>query len=211
MATSWNLNFKVLTFENELIKIKSNNIERILTKDCKNSEDFEIGETGPKGGKIAYKKAEYSNGWQYIEVLNQNLQTKEWGCINLNINNAQFNNIGCGLQNNYSILNNHNDINNFYTNPSTCSALSNGTVASKEIINQNFNDSNNWFIPSFDELELIYNTLSIPNHLTFDNSYYWSSTEFDISKVKVINLQTGATENADKNSNNIKTVIIRYF
>ena len=210
-ATSWNLNYKVLSFTENLIKIKSNNIERTLTKDCKNSDSFEIGEIGPKGGKIAYKKNEYSNGWQYIEVLNQNFPTKEWGCINLNVNNAQFSNIGCGLQNNYNILNNHNDLNNFYTNPSICSAISNGTVASKEIINQNFNNSNNWFIPSFDELELIYNTLSIPHHLTFDNSYYWSSTEFDISKVKVINLQTGATENADKNSNNIKTLIIRYF
>jgi hypothetical protein len=211
VATSWNLNYKVLTFTENLIQINSNNFERTLTKDCKNSDNFEIGEIGPKGGKIAYKKNEYSNGWQYIEVLNQNLPTKEWGCINLNVNNAQFSNIGCGLQNNFSIINNHNDLNNFNTNPSICSALNNGTIASKEVVNQNFSNSNNWFIPSFDELDLIYNTLSIPNYLTFDNSYYWSSTEFDISKVKVINLQTGANENIEKNSSNIKTLIIRYF
>ena len=50
VATAWNLNYDILTFEENKIVIKANNITRTLIKTCKDSEDYNIGDIGPKGG-----------------------------------------------------------------------------------------------------------------------------------------------------------------
>ena len=84
---------------------------------------------------IAYKKDEYTNGWQYIEVAQTNLQNEEWGCTNSTIVNSQFNQIGTGLQNTYVTLNFHNNLNNYYGNPQVCSNQNNGTLTSKSARN----------------------------------------------------------------------------
>lgn len=211
VATSWNLNYKIIAFEESLIKIKSNNIERTLIKNCENSEDYEIGETGPKGGIIAYKKSEYSNGWKYIEVSQTDLTNEEWGCMASNITNSQFNQIGSGQQNTYSIINYHNNLTNYYSNPTVCSNLNNGTLASKSAKNTIINDAKDWFIPSKNELELIYTSLSPLNLGNFENENYWSSTEANTTQAKTINLQTGISSDVNKNSLQTKTRVIRYF
>lgn len=210
-ASSWNLNFKITTFEESLIKIKSNSIERTLIKNCKNSEDFEIGEIGPNGGIIAYKKGEYSNGWQYIEVAPTDLPNEEWGCMASSIPNAQFNQIGSGQQNTYSILNCHNELANYYTNPAICSNQNNGTLASKSAKNTEINNTKDWFIPSKNELQEIYNNLSPLNLGNFENENYWSSTEANTTQAKTINLQTGVSSDVNKNSLQTKARVIRYF
>lgn len=211
VATSWNLNYKALTFEENLIKIKSNSTERTLIKSCQNSEDFEIGETGPKGGIIAYKKAEYSNGWQYIEMALTDLTNEEWGCMASNITNSQFNQVGCGQQNTYAVLNFHNNLTNYYTNPLICSSLNNGSLTSKTAKNYILNEAKDWFIPSKNELQEIYTNLNPLNLGNFSHANYWSSTEANTTKTKTINLQTGIATDVDKNNLQTKTRVIRYF
>ncbi len=211
VASSWNLNYKTTTFEDDLIEIKSNNIERTLIKSCKNSEDFEIGEIGPNGGIIGYKKSNYSNGWQYIEVASTDLTNEEWGCMASNILNSQFNQIGTGQQNTYSIINYHNELVNYYVNPIICSNLNTGTLTSKSAKNTIINDSKDWFIPSKNELQEIYNKLSPLNLGNFENANYWSSTEANTTQAKTINLQTGVSSDVNKNSLQTKTRVIRYF
>lgn len=211
VANSWNLNYKALTFEEELIKIKSNNIERTLIKSCKNADDFAIGQTGPAGGIIAYKKSEYTNGWQYIEVAATNLTNEEWGCMASNLTNAQFNQIGCGQQNTYAVLNYHNNLANYYTNPIVCSSLNNGTLASKSAKNIVINNTKDWFLPSKNELQQIFTNLSPLNLGNFENSNYWSSTEANTTNVQTINMQSGISSEVNKNSLQTKTRVIRYF
>lgn len=210
IATSWNKNYEIITFDQDKMVLQSNNGEKNLVKFIGAQQIYTIGSIGPKNGIVAYDKGGYTNGWRYIEVINENIVPKEWGCMNSTVNNAQFDNLGSGLQNSYAILNIHNNLNNYYNNPAICSTLNDGTVAAK-IINYNFNNATNWFIPSFDELNLIYNNISVPQHLIFEDSYYWSSTELNITNAKVINLQTGQTNSIDKNSSNIKTIVARYF
>lgn len=211
IASAWNSNFEIITLTDENISIKANNIIKKLEKFRGVNQTYSIGNPGPKNGIVAYDKGSYSDGWRYIEVADRNLPLTEWGCTNLGIENAEFSTIGSGLQNNYAILNSHNNLTNYYTNPSICSSSNNGTVVSKNIINQFYNNSKEWFIPSYEELELIYNNISTPQFMTFPNSFYWSSTEIDFTKVKVINLQTGTTSIVSKNNHTIKTITIRYF
>lgn len=211
IKTAWSFNYEIITLTDDKMVINSNNQIKQLEKFRGTNQTYSVGNPGPKAGIVVYDKGSYTDGWRYIELADRNLPLSEWGCVNSTIPNAGFDNIGSGLQNNYAILNSHNDLNNYYTNPSVCSNLNNGTVAPKNIINQFYNNSKEWFVPSFEELELIYNNVSIPQHLIFQNYYYWSSTESDFSEAKVINLQTGATSVANKNSHNIKTITIRYF
>ncbi|MES2864538.1 MAG: hypothetical protein V4666_10500 [Bacteroidota bacterium] len=211
VATSWNLNYKAIVSGENLINIKSNNTERTLIKNCKNSEDFEIGDIGLNGGIIGYKKSDYSNGWQYIEVAPTDLTNEEWGCMASNIPNSQFNQIGSGQQNTYSILNYHNSLANYYTNPAICSNLNAGTLTSKSAKNVNINNTKDWFIPSKNELQEIYNNLSPLNLGNFENANYWSSTEANTTQAKTINLQTGVASDVNKNSLQTKTRVIRYF
>lgn len=211
VATAWNLNYEILVFENDLFKIKSNNITRTLIKTCKDSEEYEIGDMGPKGGIIAFKKVNYTNGWQYIEVAQNDFQNEEWGCFSSNIIESQFNQIGTGIQNTYANLNFHNNLNNYYVNPSICSNLNNGTLASKTAKNTIISNAKDWFIPSKDEFESIYNNLHPLNLGNFANSNYWTSTEANTNNAVVINMQTGVVSNSNKNSLQTKTRVIRYF
>lgn len=211
VANYWNANYEIISLTDSELIIKANNTVKTLRKKCGTIDNYEIGDVGPKGGIIAYKKQEYTNGWKYIEMATNNVVSEEWGCMNSSIVNAQFNQIGTGLQNNYAILNKHNFLNNYYSNPSVCSNLNNGTIASKTAINAVINDSKDWFIPSFNELQIIYTNLHLNANASFENQDYWSSTEQNTSLAKTINLQTGVESVKNKNSANIKTRLIRYF
>lgn len=210
-ASYWNHNYEIIALSDSEIKIQSNNSIKTMVKSCGTLNNYEIGANGPKGGIIGYKKDDYTNGWKYIEVATTDLVSEEWGCMNTTVTNAQFNQIGTGLQNNYAIINKHNALNNYYLNPNICSNLNNGTLASKTAITSILNNSEDWFIPSFNELQTIYNNLNGNNSANFENYKYWTSTEYGIQKAKTINLQTGEEFVNDKNSTNIKTRVIRYF
>jgi hypothetical protein len=211
VSNYWNHNYEIIALSDIEIKIKSNNIIKTMVKNCGTLENYEIGDVGPKGGIIGYKKSEYSNGWKYIEVATNDIVTEEWGCMNTSITNAEFNQIGTGLQNNYAIITKHNTLNNYYLNPSVCSNLNNGTLASKTAINSMLNNSKDWFIPSFNELKIIYTNLNNNSLVNFEHYNYWTSTENGTQQAKTINLQTGIESLTNKNSNNIKTRVIRYF
>jgi hypothetical protein len=91
---------------------------------------------------------------------------------------AQYTQIGTGYQNTIGITNYHDSLINYYLNPTICSDLNNGSLSSKTALNHTFNSENDWFIPSFEELETIYNNLSPLNLGNFENTYYWSSSEY---------------------------------
>ncbi|SEP78796.1 DUF1566 domain-containing protein [Flavobacterium urocaniciphilum] len=211
VSTGWNFNYEILTMDENVIEIKANNIVKTLIKDCKDDEEYEIGDLGPNDGIIAYKKSEFSNGWQYIEVAPTDFPTEEWGCMNSNITNAQFSQIGTGLQNTYTNLNFHTNLNNYATNPSICSNQNNGTLISRTAKNAYIGVSHDWFIPSKNELQQIYSNLSPLNLGNFENANYWSSTESNTSNAVVINMQTGVESIVNKNSSQTKTRVIRYF
>ena len=211
IVAAWNYNFKVTTFNGELFELQTPTFSRQLLKDCASSAVFTVGQTGPSGGIIAYDKGSYSKGWRYIEVAPSDSIIEEWGCLNSSVQNAQFNQIGTGYQNTVAIVNTHNNLTNYYLNPSVCSNLNNGSLAAKTALNEVIELEKDWCIPSFDELQLLYNNLHLATLGNFAATKYWSSSQLNTSQAKCIDFNSGLIINLDKNSALIKTRLIRFF
>lgn len=212
VALDWNFDRKVIVNGDELIlENLPKNIR--LKKTCQESETYAIGDEGQAGGIVFYDKGSYSDGWRYAEAASVDLAYFEWGCATSGIAAAQSSAIGKGLYNSGSILNFHDTLINFYLNPIVCSNLNNGTVVSKEALGYQLNGRKDWFLPSENELVLLYTNLHQQNLGNFTNTVYWSSTENDATTVKTIDFTNGQNTVSLKvpASNTIKVRAIRYF
>lgn len=207
----WNFNFKVDSFSLNRIELRTPLFSRSLIKTCIDENEYVVGELGPNNGIIAYDKGIYSNGWRYIEVAQNDLIIEEWGCINSSVTNALFDETGSGFQNTVAIVNHHNELTNYYTNPLICSTQNNGTLSAKSALNLSNNPFLIWSIPSIDELMHLYTNLHIENIGNFNDSNYWSSSESSNSSVKCINFTNGEITILEKNLAGIRTRPIHYF
>lgn len=208
---NWNHNYKITMFTGNLMELQTPSLSRTLVKDCSSLQNYSIGDIGPSGGIIGYDKGEFTNGWRYIEVAQQDLIIEEWGCLNGEVTDADYEEIGTGYQNSAAAANFHSNLVNYSLNPSVCSSLSNGSVSSKTALSLVIDSKNDWFIPSKLELGLVYTNLHLIGLANFENSLYWSSSEESISEAKCINFSNGESVVQFKNSTSIKTRPVRYF
>lgn len=208
---NWNHNFKVTSFNGDSMQLQTPTLLRTLVKDCSSIQIYSIGQMGPGGGIVAYDKGTFTNGWRYIEVAPQDSVIEEWGCLNGQVTNANYSQVGTGYQNSAAVTNFHNNLTNYFTNPGICSSLNNGSVSSKTALTVVIGSKDDWFIPSQMELQLIYNNLHTAGLGNFATTNYWSSTEESTSKAKSINFNNGDLVALDKNSPLIKTRVIRFF
>jgi len=120
-----------------------------------------VGQTGPSGGIIFFDKGNNNGGWQYLESATSDQSTIgiPWGCDGLSIPGTQ-NTVGSGEANTALIVALCND-------SSFAAKLCNDLVSGGQI---------DWFLPSRDELNLIYKNMHLNGQGNFNNSYYWSST-----------------------------------
>jgi len=184
----------------------------ILRKSCQTLTEYHVGETGPAGGIVFYDKGSYSEGWRYIETSLIDLGPFEWGCSGSQTQSISKPEIGSGLFNSAVIANYHDDLTNYYAVPAICNALNNGTVAAKKALQYNLNSYKDWFLPSENELQLMYQNLHTQNLGNYTNSLYWSSTEIDGTTAKAINFSNGTSVSAAKiPSVVINTRAVRYF
>lgn len=212
VAQYWNidrpmqLGYNSITIQNPLKKI-------MLHKSCETSTDYAVGDVGPSNGTVFYDKGSYSSGWRYMEVAPTDLGPFEWGCSNSSIMDAQNSQIGRGLFNTAAIVNFHDNLLNYYTNPSVCNSLNDGTVAAKKAIMYSLAGNNDWFLPSEAELNLIYTNLHLAGLGNFANTTYWSSTETDATTANAIDFSTGIVIAVPKipSGNTVKVRAIRYF
>lgn len=212
VALDWNIDRKVIVTGEEIHIINPpKNIN--LKKYCQTITEYEIGETGPAGGTVFYDKGSYTDGWRYAEVAPNDMPYSQWGCLSSGIANSNSSAIGKGLYNSGLITNFHDGLVNFYNNPTICNASNNGTVAAKKSLQYEFNAYKDWFLPSFDELNLIYTNLHLQSLGSFTNTIYWSSTENDNTTVKTIDFATGTTVTSSKvpTTNSVNARCIRYF
>ena len=139
---------------------------------------YVLRDIGPGGGYIFYDKGSYYkaegngtvpitptyDGWRYLEAAPYDQSTgAEWGCYGVSIPGAVGTAVGTGEQNTIDI---EAGCTTFDTAADVCAILSLGGY-------------NDWFLPSKDELNLMYENLKIFWVGGFADNYYWSSSEYD--------------------------------
>jgi hypothetical protein len=99
----------------------------------------------------------------------------EWGCYGTLISGADGTSIGTGNQNTTDILNG-------------CATLG---IAARICRNYSGGGHNDWFLPSIEELHLIYTNLYLNGFGELHEAWYWSSSEFDKDIAKIFYFTTG--------------------
>lgn len=125
---------------------------------------YKFGIKGPAGGWIFYDKGSYSDGWRYLEASPESTEWRcAWGSVGTLIGGTERG-IGTGKSNTAKIvewLNSHGETGKA---AQLCDALVYGGYS-------------DWFLPSIEELDLIYKNLKVYSVGGFKNDCYWSSWE----------------------------------
>lgn len=146
------------------------NVTVVSPKDIVPTENlkkiYKIGDRGPAGGWVFYDKGTLKNGWRYLEAAASDLPRKntQWyanydeyiktGAIETAI--------GTGITNTKKII----------------QAQGNGYYAASLCVDYNGGGKKDWFLPSIEELNLMYKRLYKKGIGAFDkNGFYWSSSE----------------------------------
>jgi uncharacterized repeat protein (TIGR02543 family) len=133
-----------------------------LTKTV-NATTIEIGNFY-QGGKIAYILKYGDPGYdpnkiKGLIVTTSDQGTASWGCYGTELQGADNNEIGAGLQNTLDILNG-------------CKTANIAAKICNDLVVDQYDD---WFLPSANELSILYTNRTIIGG--FQNVFYWSSTE----------------------------------
>ena len=126
----------------------------------------DIGDIGPAGGLIFYDKGSMSDGWRYLEAAPSDQSTGiQWYNGKKFDTGATATGIGSGRANTSTIV----------------SKQGTGNYAAAlcdKLVLGGFDD---WFLPSMDEINLMYTNLKKPGKGGFESAWYWSSSEYDSS------------------------------
>ncbi|MCL2602166.1 MAG: DUF1566 domain-containing protein [Treponema sp.] len=148
---------------NKLVETISANPIDPSPRPTKANRTYKIGDTGPADGIVFYDKGTFSDGWQYLEAAPASTEFKaEWGAHLQNVSGTDTA-VGSGKQNTQLIvayLNNRGENNRA---AQICTAM-------------NINGFTDWFLPSKDELDLMYVNLEKNSLGSFELTWYWSSS-----------------------------------
>jgi hypothetical protein len=128
-----------------------------------------VGDVGPAGGLIFYENPKYSaDGWRYLEAAPYDQSSgAKWGCFRTQIEGARGTAVGSGKQNTADML-------------KACAEPESAAVL---CANFRLNGVGGWFLPSRDELALMYKNLKangagwFPDGGVADNVSYWASSQ----------------------------------
>ncbi len=134
-----------------------------------NTQDLTIllvGEIGPSGGYIFYDGVDDIPYFRYLEAAPVDIsEIKVWGTYNHIVAGADGYAIGTGAQNTHDIIAGDSSTTNAAHACVDYSVENNGTT---------YDD---WFLPSKDELDAMYDYLKVNDLGGFLSSHYWSSSE----------------------------------
>jgi hypothetical protein len=124
---------------------------------------YKVGDQGPAGGLIFFDMGFYMDGWRYLEAAPQDFPTRvQWGDVGVAYERSETG-IGTGKQNTSSVL----------------SRLKNNgqTMRAAQVVGlPQYGGYDDWFLPSRDELGLMYENLKKQRIGGFSNDVYWSSS-----------------------------------
>ena len=130
--------------------------------DCDGNIDVEIGDEA-FGGIVFYID---ETGQKGLVVESYDLGSYEYGCNSNGFNEASEQGLFSGLQNTVDLLN--------------CSTMGGGSSGASACYEHNGSEYTDWFLPSIEELEVIYNSVGqgseLGNVSGFGNNIYLSST-----------------------------------
>ena len=160
--------------------------------------------TGPGGGLVFYENPNWeTDGWRYLEAApfgwydgetdSDGIRTWrkdddprfQWGAEGYDyiIFPSTETGIGTGASNTANIVNYHDtlwtwnpDKGDFYANPREYHSDNDGTVAAKVCADYRGGGYDDWFLPSRDELNMMYKNLWKNNLGGFSWNWYWSSS-----------------------------------
>ncbi|MBQ0071243.1 MAG: carboxypeptidase regulatory-like domain-containing protein, partial [Spirochaetales bacterium] len=141
---------------------------------------YQIGDRGPAGGWVFYDKGFYSEGWRYLEAAPTDLGSYKFCYYQRNDNAPReaiytMQTVGSGRMNTnlLSML----MLDHAYSE-SDSNAKSND-FAARMCFDYEVNGYDDWFLPSKDELNLMYINLKANGIGSFENFNYWSSSMSD--------------------------------
>jgi hypothetical protein len=133
---------------------------------------YQISNTGPAGGIVFYITNGGLNGLEAAPVDQSNGVI--WGCYGVDIAGAYGTEVGTGNANTVAIV----------------KGCSEPNFAAKAAADYIYNGYSDWFLPSKDELDLLYQQRYVVGGFTSNS--YWSSTENDVYGAWNKNFNNGA-------------------
>jgi hypothetical protein len=130
---------------------------------------FAVGDIGPAGGFIFYENPNYANDlWRYLEAAPFDQSAgAPWGCFRRAVPGANSTAVGTGKTNTAAIL----------------ASCGDSLSAAALCANLSINGVRGWFLPSRDELALVYRNLKAAGIGNFagsraaDNVSYWTASQ----------------------------------
>jgi hypothetical protein len=129
---------------------------------------YNIGDKGPAGGFIFHDKGVFTNGWRYLEAAPNDIGPSQWG-PRANVNGTSTA-VGTGKVNTQRIA--------------AWLEQSREDGAALLCTAVNISGYTDWFLPSQDELDLVYKNLKQKGLGGFGNGWYWSSSQGSSGSLK---------------------------
>jgi len=125
---------------------------------------YAIGDTGPAGGIVFYDRGFVADGWRYLEAAPASTDfDAEWGAYGQDVAGTDTA-VGSGKRNTRLIAAHLNGRGQSNRAAQICAAME-------------INGFADWFLPSKDELNLMYVNLQRNNLGGFTSNWYWSSSQ----------------------------------
>ena len=145
--------------------IKAKSIQKSPVPSEEEPGIYTLRDIGPAGGYIFYDKGYYSSGWRYLEAapVSTEWKNKQWGSYETLIGATGIG-IGTGQSNTTKIV----------TWLKSYSETGRAAQLCDDLVKGGYDD---WFLPSKEELYLMYANLKVFGVGGFANNNYWSSSE----------------------------------
>lgn len=167
--------------------------------------EYAIGDTGPAGGVVFYDDEAIGSddiaGARYLEAAPASTESNdiEWGDYGTEIGgDAQLMHIGGGQAATDAIVAHMEGESITGTAAQVADALSH-------------NGYNDWFLPSYEELDLMYRNLHLNSNGGFASANYWSSSEYNSDRAWNQNFFGGDQSNDLIKPNTLRVRAVRAF